>query len=110
MLKLSSEARDEVAAFFANNPDVPRVLRVYVTPGTCGGPVLSITTDQADSTDTVEVVDGVTYCMDARLASRVGTVSIGVGADGLTVSAERPLMDPSAFAGCSCCGGGCGSH
>ena len=107
MVTLTEAARQAVTAFFAENPGLSRTLRLYVAPGTCGGPVLNMTVDEVDASDVTEVVDDVTFCIDRQLQQRVGAIVIDVNGEDVLIRAERPLMDPSAFAGCSCCSGSC---
>lgn len=107
MFTVSKEAVQAIAAFFEENPDESRVLRVYISPGTCNGPMLSITTDQVDPTDVSEEVCGVTYCMDRNLMERTGTLTIELDSmGGLTIRPEHSIFDASVFAACSC---GCGA-
>ena len=107
MVTLTDAARQAVTSFFAENPGLARTLRLYVAPGTCGGPVLNMTVDEVDTSDVTEVVDAVTYCIDRQLQQRVGAIAIDVNGEDVIIRAERPLMDPLAFAGCSCCSGSC---
>lgn len=109
MVTVSDEAVQAIAAFFEQNPDESRVLRIYISPGTCNGPMLSITTDQVDPTDVSQEVAGITYCIDKNLMERTGALSIELdGMGGLTITPERSIFDTAAFASCSCgCAGSC---
>ena len=63
MFSVKPDAQAAIASFFAENPDIEKILRVYVTPGSCNGPMLSIMSDQVDPTDVAEEIGGVTFCM-----------------------------------------------
>ncbi len=107
MFTLSDEAKSAIVSFFSANPDIESVLRVYVTPGSCNGPMLSLMSDQVDPTDVAEEIEGITFCMDRNLAAQTGTVSITLEGGELVARPRQPFIDPSAFS-CSC-GCACGS-
>lgn len=109
MFTLSDEAKSAIVSFFSANPDIERVLRLYVTPGSCNGPMLSLMSDQVDPTDVAEEIEGITFCMDKNLAAQTGTVSITLEGGELVLRPRHPFIDPSAFScscGCSCASSG----
>lgn len=109
MFSVKPDAQAAIASFFAENPDIEKILRVYVTPGSCNGPMLSIMSDQVDPTDVAEEIGGITFCMDKNLAGETGLVSVSLKDGELVVRPERAFIDPSAFS-CSCgCSGDCSS-
>ena len=97
MFSVKPDAQAAIASFFAVNPDIEKILRVYVTPGSCNGPMLSIMSDQVDPSDVAEEIGGVTFCMDKNLAGETGLVSVILKDGELVVRPERAFIDPSAF-------------
>ena len=97
MFSVKPDAQAAIASFFAENPDIEKILRVYVTPGSCNGPMLSIMSDQVDPTDVAEEIGGITFCMDKNLAGKTGLVSVILKDGELVVRPERAFIDPSAF-------------
>ncbi|MDO5536377.1 MAG: IscA/HesB family protein [Desulfovibrionaceae bacterium] len=108
MIDLSEEAAREVAEFFAQSPDEPRTIRLFISPGACSGPALNMALDQVDEDDVTVEKDGVTFCMTKALAERVGNVRISLDGENFVIRCERPVVDPTVFSSCSCCSGGCG--
>ncbi len=110
MISLSPAAAAAVAEFFDAESDTPRIIRLFISPGSCSGPVLNMALDQVDPDDITAELGGVTFCMTHPLAERVGDVSIDMEDGNFVIRCQRPVVDPSVFAGCSCCSGGCGGE
>ncbi len=110
MINVSADALEALDAFFTAKPDSQRVVRLFVAPGGCFGPVLNMAPDQVDEGDITASAGDITFCMAGQLFERVGELTVEMDGEKFVISSERPLVDPSIFAGCSCCSGSCGSN
>ncbi len=108
MISLSEAAAAALSEFLAAEPDAPRVVRLFVSPGACSGPALNMALDQVDEGDVTAERGGMTFCMARPLADMVGDVTIDMEGDNFVIRCQRPVVDPSAFSGCSCGCSGCG--
>lgn len=103
MIRVTPEAQKELDMFFEQHPDEKKSVRVYLTPGGCCGPRLTMALDAPNRQDSVEEVGGVTYCMSSLLAVQTGEIELGVSYMGFMLTPEHPLQG----GGASSCGGGC---
>lgn len=108
MITVTEAAQKELDSFFETNPENAKSIRVYVAPGGCCGPSLTMALDGANDMDATEVVGGVTYCMAKELYEQTGELGLDVSYMGFMLSAEHPLPG-SGSCGSGGCGGGCGS-
>ena len=104
MLTISEDAVAELEAFFADKPKSS--IRIYLAPGGCSGPRLSLALDEAGTTDMTMEQSGFSFCIAKNLWEEIGAVSIDLSYMGFSLESEKPLPGASA-SGCSACGGGC---
>lgn len=105
MITMSEDARKELDAFFASHPEMNKSIRIYVAPGGCCGPRLTMALDEANDQDVTETLEGMTFCMAQELAEKTGAMQLDVSYMGFTLTPEHPLENMGG--GCSSCGGGC---
>ncbi len=108
MITLSQNAQSELEEFFKDRPQSS--IRIYLAPGGCSGPHLSLALDDATENDSSFEAGGFSFCIGKDLLEQVGGVNIDAGYMGFTVDPVIPF--PNAGGGCgSCqgCCGGCGS-
>lgn len=107
MLTISDNAREELDTFFKDREKNP--IRVYLAPGGCSGPRLSLALDSPGDEDTVFEDKGYTFCINNELYAAAKNVAIGFSDMGFSVDSELQIgnaggCSPSC---CSGCGGGC---
>lgn len=102
MLTLSDTAREELDAFFEDREKSP--IRVYLAPGGCSGPRLSLALDEPGDADTVLEDKGYTFCINSELYTAAKNVTIAFSDMGFSVDSELELSNAG---GCSpsCCSG-----
>ena len=106
MFTLTENARRELDAFFADKEKTP--IRLYLAPGGCSGPRISLALDEVREDDVTQESAGYTFCIDKELWTSLGGVSIDVTAMGFLVVPEIPLPNTGGC-GCPSCGSGtCG--
>lgn len=105
MLTLSDAARKELEAFFADKDK--QTIRIFLPPGGCCGPRLTLALDEAKDDDEKLEAQGFAFCIARDLLEQIKSVTIDLSYMGFTVEPEVPL--PSSGGGCGSCGG-CGSH
>lgn len=106
MITMSEDARKELDAFFVSHPEMNKSIRIYLAPGGCCGPRLTMALDEANDQDVTETLEGMTFCMARELSEKTGEMSLDVSYMGFTLTPEHPL---EMGGGCSSCGGSCGS-
>jgi Fe-S cluster assembly iron-binding protein IscA len=94
MLTLSDSARAELDAYFDGKER--SAIRVYLAPGTCGGPRLALALDDPRDHDSVFDSNGYSFCVNSELAGETGAIRVDYADNGFSVDSERSL------------GGGCG--
>ncbi|WP_165070847.1 IscA/HesB family protein [Desulfovibrio sp. ZJ200] len=104
MLELTESARKELEAFFADKEK--GTIRIYLTPGGCGGPQLALALDAATDQDQAEEQGGFTFCINKELLAKVQGVKIDLTYMGFVVEPAAPLPQSG---GCGGCCGACGS-
>lgn len=107
MLTLSEGAKKELDAYFDGKEK--GTIRVFLAPGGCSGPRLSLAIDDAGEDDQKEDVDGYTFCINNDLLAQVKSVAVDLTPMGFIVEPEVPLPAGSG-GGCGGCCGGCGSN
>ena len=105
MINLSYSARQEPDASFASHPEMKRSIRIYLAPGGCCGPRLTMALDEANDADVTETLEDMTFCMARELSEQTGEMSLDVSYMGFTLTPEHPLENTGG--GCSSCGSGC---
>lgn len=109
MITITDAAKKEFLSFFSSNPDAKKSVRIFVAPGGCCGPVLSMALDEASGDDETEEIEGVTFCMTKDLFAKTGAATIDLGPMGFQITTEHPFAEAGGEGGCSSCGGGCHS-
>lgn len=105
MINMTDNAKQELESFFSSHPDMKKSIRIYLAPGGCCGPKLTMALDEANDQDVTETLGDTTFCMAKELAEQTGEMSLDISYMGFMLTPENPL--PSS-GGCSSCGGGCG--
>lgn len=110
MISVTPNAQQELDMFFKQHPEEMKSVRVYMAPGGCCGPKLTMALDKPNNQDAVEQVEGITYCMSSLLAMQTGEVTIDIGYMGFMLTPEHALQGASSCSsgGCSGCSGSCG--
>lgn len=103
MIHVTDVAKKELDAFFADKEK--GTIRVFLAPGGCSGPRLSVALDDAKDGDKTFESAGYDFCIEENLLDQVKSVTIDLTYTGFVISPEVPL--PYA-GGCSGCGGSCG--
>lgn len=108
MITISESAVKELDEFFTDKEKSP--IRVYLSPGGCGGPRLALALDKPGDDDKVEERDNYTFCMDKNLFEATGDISIDLSYMGFAIESDNPVGGGGGC-GCSGCGSsaGCGS-
>ncbi len=107
MISVSDDARKELEAYFATNEKSP--IRVYLAPGGCGGPHLSLALDEPGEEDVSFEDSGICFCINKDLLSAVQSVTIRLTPMGyLPVPKEFPFEAAGREDCGSSCGGCCG--
>lgn len=105
MIEISDKAKNELVKFFEDKEKSP--VRVYLAPGGCSGPRLSLALDQIKDTDKVFDFDGgLQFCIDAPLLEQATPVKVDVTYTGFVVESELQL---GGGCGSGCSSSGCGS-
>lgn len=105
MLTVSESAQRELDAYFADKEKSP--IRVFLSPGGCGGPCLALALDGPTDKDSVFEEKGITFSVDNELLEQTGAIAIDLGPMGFSVSSANPI--DGGGSGCGGCCGGCGS-
>lgn len=103
MLELSDPACRELDAFFDEKEKSP--IRIYLAPGGCSGPRLSLALDNPTDADQVLEVKGYSFCINKELLQTAKSVSVDFSDMGFMVRSEVPFGG----GGCSGCSGGASS-
>ncbi|MBP3731065.1 MAG: IscA/HesB family protein [Mailhella sp.] len=104
MFSISQTAVSELNAFFSDRPKSS--IRIYLAPGGCSGPRLSLALDEPGEDDSVLTDSGYDFCMSKSLLEQVGGVSIDATPMGFLVTPEIALPQT----GGGCCAGCAGCH
>lgn len=103
MLELTDSARTELLNYFKDK--TPEPVRVFLAPGGCSGPRLSLALDEKRDDDTVyDFEGGITFVMNQALLEEAKPVKIDVTYTGFTIDSNLQLGG----GGCGC-SSGCGS-
>lgn len=115
MLELTDAARTELVNYFKDKEAQP--VRVYLAPGGCSGPRLSLALDEKrDGDSAFDFEDGISFVVNTELLEEAKPVKVDVSYTGFTVDSNLSLDG----GGCGCasgcgsgagsggCGGGCG--
>ena len=108
MLKITENARKELANFFADRP--VSAIRVYLAPG-AEGPTLELVLDNPTEDDAVLEDGGYTFCMSKNLLTQLGALTVDLSGEEFILTPLNPL--PKKVAGgcsgcCSSCASSCG--
>ena len=106
MLQLTDTAKAELINYFKDNAASP--IRIFLAPGGCSGPRLSLALDEAnDNDERVDFGDGITMIMNKDLLEEAKPVTINMGPAGFTVESSMELAPAGGEGGCGgCCGCG----
>lgn len=103
MLTLSDTAREELDAYFEDKEK--STIRVYLAPGGCSGPRLSLALDGPGQEDTVIEDNGHSFCVNTELYAAAKKIAIDFSDMGFSVQSELQLggggCSPSCCSGCS---------
>lgn len=108
MITVTNAARKELEAYFTDKER--ETIRVYLAPGGCGGPRLSLALDKPGEDDASFEDGGFTFCINKGLLEKAASVTIDLSEMGFTVEAAAPLELGGSGGACGSCCGGCGSH
>ncbi len=106
MLEITQSAVKELEAYFTDKEKSD--IRIYLAPGGCSGPRLSLGLDEAGDDDEVFEEGGFKFCINKDLMAEAGAVRIDMTSMGFTIESGKPLAGGGG--GCGGCGGGCSSH
>ncbi|NJB66559.1 Fe-S cluster assembly iron-binding protein IscA [Desulfobaculum xiamenense] len=107
MIEITDAARKELVAFFADKEASP--VRVYLAPGGCSGPRLSLALDTpGDGDETFDLGDNLTFVIDRALLDKAQPISIDLSYHGFTLESALELGGHGGSCGSGSCGG-CGS-
>lgn len=107
MLEISDAAKGELIKYFEEHDNSP--VRVYLAPGGCSGPRLSLALDQKkDDDEGFDVGDGIQFVINKELLEEAKPVRIDLTYAGFTVDSELELGGGGCGSGCGS-GGGCGT-
>lgn len=106
MLKITESACRELEAFFADK--TKENIRIYLSPGGCGGPRLALALDPPGEEDRTFEQSGFTFCIKGELLEKIEAVTVDMNDGGFEVLPKIPLA-PAEDSACGCCSGGCGS-
>lgn len=107
MLTITENAKKELDAFFADKEK--STVRIFLAPGGCSGPRLSLALDEAMEDDEVMHDADFTFCVNKKLWEETGGATIDLSYMGFTVEPVHPLPGAGA-SGCAGCGGSCGTN
>lgn len=107
MLEMTEEAKNELDAYFKDKDK--GTIRIFLAPGGCSGPRLSLALDDAGAEDSVEELEGYKFCINKELLDQIKGGKIDVTPMGFVIEPVNPLPE-AAGGGCGGCCGGCGSH
>lgn len=102
MITLTDAALRELDAYFEGKDRA--AVRIYLAPGGCGGPRLSLALDEPNEADTVFEEKGHTLCINSELSAQAGDISIDFTEMGFFVDSELSLASGGGCSGCSGCG------
>ena len=100
MVELTDKARQELDAYFADKEKSP--IRIFLAPGGCSGPRLSLALDEAQDTDETYTYDGYTFVVEKGLAGEGQPFTVDMSYMGFVVDSKLELGG-----GGSCSTGGC---
>lgn len=106
MITVTESACKELEAYFAGKPRA--TIRVYMAPGGCCGPRLSLALDEVRDGDASYEDHGFTFCITKELLNKVESVTIDLTDMGFSVESAVPLSTEEPSGGCAGCSGGCG--
>ena len=100
MVNITENALNELNSYFADKEKSP--IRVYLAPGGCSGPMMSLALDEPNDSDEVMEQEGYKFVVDKDLYEKAKPISIDMTPMGFTVNSSLELGG-----GCGSCGGGC---
>lgn len=111
MLELTDAARTELINYFKDK--TPEPVRVFLAPGGCSGPRLSLALDEKRDDDaSFDFEGGITFVMNKALLEEAQPVKVDVTYTGFTVDSGLQLGGGCGCSSASSCGsagsGGCG--
>lgn len=105
MLELTDTAKAELINYFKDNESSP--IRIFLAPGGCSGPRLSLALDKPGDDDVVtEFGDDITVIMDKKLFDEAQPIKIDLTYAGFTVESSLEITPAEGDGGG--CGGCCG--
>ncbi len=107
MLELTADAKKELDAYFADKEKSP--VRIYLAPGGCSGPRLSLALDDPNQNDATFEVEGYTFCMDKEMAQEATFLKVGISYQGFVVDSDLEIPAGAGGGSCGSSCGGCGS-
>lgn len=106
MFEITDPAAEELNAFFEGKEKSP--IRVYLAPGGCSGPRLSLALDQPGEDDKVFDQKGFSFCVNSELMEAAKNITVDFSDLGFSVQSELNLggggCSCSSSGGCSGCG------
>ncbi|SKA68365.1 IscA/HesB family protein [Desulfobaculum bizertense] len=101
MVSITQAAREELVKFFEDKDVSP--IRIYLAPGGCSGPRLSLALDKAnESDDSFDLGDNLTFVVDKNLCAKAQPITIDMSYAGFVLESSLDLGNEGG------CGGGCG--
>lgn len=104
MITVSENALEKIGEYFKDKEVAP--IRLYVAPGGCSGPVLSLALDEAGEGDVTEKVGDYEFVVQQELADDGAPFSIDARGIGFVIDSKLELAPPEG-GGCAGCSGGC---
>ena len=109
MISVSDSALKELDAYFQDKDLVP--IRIYLAPGGCSGPRLSLALDEKRDGDEELVSGKYTFLIETALLQDAKPIGVDMGAMGFTITSSLQLGGGSCSSGGGNggCSSGCGS-
>ncbi|BBD07436.1 IscA/HesB family protein [Desulfovibrio ferrophilus] len=106
MIQVSDAAKGELVKYFEDHDNAP--VRVYLAPGGCSGPRLSLALDEKRDNDvSLELGDDIQFVINKDLLDEAKPVKVDLTYTGFIVESEMELGGGGCGSGCG--SGGCGS-
>ncbi|WP_462326734.1 IscA/HesB family protein [Desulfobaculum sp.] len=103
MIEITEAARKELVAFFSDKEVSP--IRVYLAPGGCSGPRLSLALDApGEGDESFDLGDDLTFVVESKLYASAQPIKVDLTYTGFTIESSLELGGGS----CGTSGGGCG--
>lgn len=103
MFELTESACKELDAYFDGKDKTP--IRVYLAPGGCSGPRLSLALDEPNEADRIFDDKGYSFCVNTELLEHAKNIKIDFSDMGFSIQSELSLGG-GGCSGCTACGTG----